>query len=345
MNPKTNNNLVLIGLVILSISSIYLLYLNFSKIKDISRLKEEFLIIKNSITNNQKNNDEVLKNLIMYIDKLNKAVFNNQPQNTLNTQRTQETNSEEIDVEVVSTNSEEIDAEVVSTNPEEIHTEVVSTNQEEIHTEEVEEVEVVYPEIVEVDVTNSEEVDDDLDLGLELTEEDINNINSLELNQENLEILNSNNKEIDIEFKNQKIVENLENSIQDITDEQTNNLDSFLSNNERNFETDEVEELKDVDLDDSEEVEGVGLGGDEEVDDELNDLSLDDLDSKSVNLEVLDNIKVDNDPDNLESIDRKKIKSKKYLNTLTVKQLKGLCKELGVKSRGNKDELVKTLMK
>ena len=328
MNPKTNNNLVLIGLVILSISSIYLLYLNFSKIKDISRLKEEFLIIKNSITNNQKNNDEVLKNLIMYIDKLNKAVFNNQSQNTLNAQRTQETNPEEIDAEVVATNPEEINAEVVTTNP-----------------EVVKEVEVVEPEVVEVEATNSEEVDDDLDLELELTEEDISNINSLELNQENLEILNSNNKEIDMEFKNQKIVENLENSIQDIANEQTNNLDSFLSNNEKNIETDEVEVLEDIDLGGSEEVEDIDLGGSEEVEDELNDLSLDDLDSKSVNLEVLDNIKVDNDPDNLESIDRKKIKSKKYLNTLTVKQLKGLCKELGVKSRGNKDELVKTLMK
>ena len=340
MNPKTNNNLVLIGLVILSISSIYLLYLNFSKIKDISRLKEEFLIIKNSITNNQKNNDEVLKNLIMYIDKLNKAVFNNQSQNTLNAQRTQETNPEEIDAEVVATNPEEINAEVVTTNLEEINAEVVTTNPEV-----VKEVEVVEPEVVEVEATNSEEVDDDLDLELELTEEDISNINSLELNQENLEILNSNNKEIDMEFKNQKIVENLENSIQDIANEQTNNLDSFLSNNEKNIETDEVEVLEDIDLGGSEEVEDIDLGGSEEVEDELNDLSLDDLDSKSVNLEVLDNIKVDNDPDNLESIDRKKIKSKKYLNTLTVKQLKGLCKELGVKSRGNKDELVKTLMK
>ena len=279
-------------------------------------------LIENLLSNNQKNNDEVLKNLIMYIDKLNKAVFNNQSQNTLNAQRTQETNPEEID------------AEVVATNPEEINAEIVVNNSEVLEVVDPEVVEVVEPEVVEVEATTSEEVDDDLDLELELTEEDISNINSLELNQENLEILNSNNKEIDMEFKNQKIVENLENSIQDIANEQTNNLDSFLSNNEKNIETDEVEVLEDIDL-----------GGSEEVEDELNDLSLDDLDSKSVNLEVLDNIKVDNDPDNLESIDRKKIKSKKYLNTLTVKQLKGLCKELGVKSRGNKDELVKTLMK
>ena len=203
---------------------------------------------------------------------------------------------------------------------------IEATNLEDVDVEEVGDVEDV--DVGDVDVGDVDV--EDVDVELELTEEDIKNINSLELNQENLEILNGNNKENDIEFKNKKIVENLEKSIQDITNEQTNNLDSFLSDNERNIETEHIEELED---------------GNGDIEDELNDLSLEDLDSKSVNLEVLDNIKVDNDPDNLESIDRKKIKSKKYLNTLTVKQLKGLCKEVGVKSRGNKDELIKTLMK
>ena len=44
-----NNNLILIGLVVFSITLIYLLYLNFVKIKDIGALKQEIAIIKDNI--------------------------------------------------------------------------------------------------------------------------------------------------------------------------------------------------------------------------------------------------------------------------------------------------------
>ena len=114
----------------------------------------------------------------------------------------------------------------------------------------------------------------------------------------------------------------------------------------------EDEEVEEVDNDDEE-------GDEEESVNELNEEnlkthneangkhnvieSIEQLDSSSVNLDMLDNVEVEEDND-LEDIDMNRVGSKKYLTALTVRQLKAICKELDVKASGNKNDIVKRIV-
>ena len=69
-----DNNLILIGLVIFSIVLIYLLYLNFAKIKDISTLKDEISNLKNSINSQRTLQSSVTNNLLTKVGELERKI-------------------------------------------------------------------------------------------------------------------------------------------------------------------------------------------------------------------------------------------------------------------------------
>ena len=137
------------------------------------------------------------------------------------------------------------------------------------------------------------------------------------------------------------------------------NIDAFFPEGEDNVNNNNLED--DVE-DDVEEIITTNKREEENVKDEVIELSeenlknhdeingkhnviesIEQLDSSSVNLDTLDNIEIVEDND-LEDVDMSKVVSRKYLTVLTVKQLKAICKEFDIKTRGNKNELIKVIV-
>lgn len=368
-----DNNLILIGLVIFSIVLIYLLYLNFAKIKDISTLKDEISNLKNSIDSQRSLQSSVTNNLLTKVGELERKIRgpmnNNLPNDTSNEL------SKDIDEEFVRAANEALltpPTEVMSIHDDNDDNDIEFENYDSDIDGDID------GEIDDIDgETDLENINDDMealdkdlddaidDLEREIENNDMDTIiplmQSNELKDElNTEIINELG-EIDIITK---IPGDINSFFPETNDDDVEEI--IISNVTEDGDNQDEGECEGGEEGEGEEEVFKGEDNDEEdVVDELNEIvelneenlknhteangehnvidSIEQLESSSVNLDTLDNIEVDEGND-LEDVNMDKVNSKKYLTALTVRQLKAICREFDIKVRGNKSELIKVII-
>lgn len=369
-----DNNLILIGLVIFSIVLIYLLYLNFAKIKDISTLKDEISNLKNSINSQRSLQSSVTNNLLTKVGELERKIRgpmnNNLPNDTSNEL------SKDIDEEFVRAANEALltpPTEVMSIHDDNDDNDIEFENYDSDIDGDID------GEIDDIDgETDLENINDDMealdkdlddaidDLEREIENNDMDTI--IPLMQSN-ELKDELNTELINELGEIDIITKIPGDINSFFPE-TNDDDDveeiIISNVTEDGDNQDEGECEGGEEGEGEEEVFKGEDNDEEdVVDELNEIvelneenlknhteangehnvidSIEQLESSSVNLDTLDNIEVDEGND-LEDVNMDKVNSKKYLTALTVRQLKAICREFDIKVRGNKSELIKVII-
>ena len=395
-----DNNLILIGLVIFSIVLIYLLYLNFIKIKDIGTLKDEISNLKNSIEGQRKLQSSVTNNILSKVGEL-ELRLKVKTINELSVEDSNETGEDEQndlyhpnnnlnkseylmpgDLPVPSElsmdhlNSNDLDDNDLNSNDLDDHDldDLDDHDLDELDDNELDDNELDDNELDDTELDDNElddtELDDNEGLDLEQIDDDMvaldkdldEAIDDLEreieedvLNGENLiSMTQTNELEEQLKTKLRNELGNVD-SVANVS----GNIDAFFPEGEANVNNNNLED--DVE-DDVEEIITTNKREEENVKDEVIELSeenlknhdeingkhnviesIEQLDSSSVNLDTLDNIEIVEDND-LEDVDMSKVVSRKYLTVLTVKQLKAICKEFDIKTRGNKNELIKVIV-
>lgn len=357
-----DNNLILIGLVIFSIALIYLLYLNFEKIKDISTLKDEISNIKSTLETQKNLQTSVTNNLLTKVGTLETMVTEGKSINDMWAEGQAKLN--EVANEVLNTppTEEEMaqmgmmiggeDGEVNDDHEDEDDYDgEVNDHEDELELENIDD------DLEDLDKDLDDAIDD---LEREIEEHEVNddstatNIESSELEEELKTDLKNELGDIDITapvpgdidaFFPESTVETNDN-LEEVDDDDVEEV--ITTNNIQPNEEEEEDVEEDTEEQDNDEVVNElseeNLKAHNEVNDKHNVIeSIEQLESSSVNLDMLDNVEVEEDND-LEDIDMKRVGSKKYLTALTVRQLKAICKELDVKASGNKNDIVKRIV-
>ena len=360
-----NQNLILVAISIISLTSIYLLYTNFQKMQDVSMIKEEIVLLKSSLSKMNSYENEIfikinerLKNIEDSRDlNLNArssttksnvdSSFDNQLTeeniNLLNQefekssidQESQESKENQED-NVDHQNTEELDN--ILLNSEELD-ELNSLDVEELNnTDEMRQTDDLQDEVLDNRVTEVEDIDVE-----ELNVESSDNIDDLVLENEDSEIDGQvNNKSFTLGNENGlSINTNLNLDLAQLLKEKgvedlPSNLEEVVTSTEQvdtaTEQVDTVTEQVDTATETKSPLDSFLIDqADNELDDLEDDLDLDDLDD----LEDLN----DNTLNNTENL------SENYLNGLTVKELKSLSKQKGLKTRGNKKELINIILK
>ena len=412
-----NNNLILIGLVLFSITLIYLLYLNFVKIKDIGALKQEIAIIKDNIQKHHALQNDMMNQFndrisAMTLSQVQSGNGGGEPSVE---EETDENHPEYMTVELPQVQSE-MHQGYLSPEEAKFHTNmhkklfenlisqglvgvgpleedednnednVITRNVDVENLQDIDEDELdLHDEDEDEDEDEDYDEDDDEEEDLK-TDVDVRTLNNDEENEGNDEL-----HDLDEELE-KELNDNLGDEL-DIGDEFEEKLGNNLIDNsakgttgtnsaEANENKDDAEDLDEIDIEKAisiNEILDEGEENTEEILDDKNDISrflveeeeeeeeevesvelneenlkafndynreldsLDKLESSSVNLDTIDNIDID-DTDDLEGIDLSKTKNRKYLNMLNVKQLRALCKKYDIKSRGNKNDLVRSII-
>lgn len=353
-----DNNLILIGLVIFSIALIYLLYLNFEKIKDISTLKDEITNIKSTLEAQKNLQTSVTNNLLTKVGTLETMVTEGKSINDMWAEGQAKLNKVAHDVLNTSPTEEEMGSMGIMVGGED---EDIDDGEDEydgeVHDEDVDELEL---ENIDDDL---EALDKDLDdaiddLEREIGEHEVNddstatNIESSELEEELKTDLKNELGDIDIAAPVPGDIDAFfpeQTNNDDIEDVDDDDVEEVITSNDADPEEDvddeEAEDEVEVEVEvDTSELNEENLKAHNEASGKHDVIeSIEQLDSSSVNLDMLDNVEVEEDND-LEDVDMGKVGSKKYLTALTVRQLKAICKELDVKASGNKNEIVKRLV-
>ena len=364
-----NQNLILVAISIISLTSIYLLYTNFQKMQDVSMIKEEIVLLKSSLSKMNSYENEIfikinerLKNIEESRDlNLNArssatksnvdSSFDNQlteeninllnqefEKSSINQEEQEDQNNEELDNILL--NSEELD-ELNSLDVEELNNtdemrqtddlqdEVVDNRVTEVEDDDVEELNVESSDNIEdllLENENSEKDGQDSNKSLTLGNEDNVNIKTnlaLDLAQllkeKGIEDLPSNLEEVNTATEQ---VDTATEQVDTATEQVDTTTEQVDTTTEQVDTTTETKSPLDSFLIDQ---------ADNELDDLEDDLDLDDLED----LEDLN----DNTLNNTENL------SENYLNGLTVKELKSLSKQKGLKTRGNKKELINIILK
>ena len=350
-----NQNLILVAISIVSLTSIYLLYTNYQKMQDVAMIREEIVLLKSSLSKMNTYENELFIKINDRLKQLEAGLVVGQvPVN--NNVSSKQTNSEltEDNIELLNQTYQD------------------EPNIVEMTTEGLEPLNLDVEEIEELNGQN--------------TTDDINEIITDEMrdtidNNDHNEILNSNN-ELDID-------DSVE--IEDINLEELDNSE-FDNNNNSIREEQVIEQLQEVnqideplkvsDLDNTtEEVpskNGLNINYQNlELNTNIN-VRLDELIDNKENVEEeetknietteskspLDSFLIENGADNLQDelgddIDLDDLDdlneeenpistptdlSENYLNGLTVKELKVITKQKGLKTRGNKKELINVIL-
>jgi hypothetical protein len=378
-----NQNLILVAISIISLTSIYLLYTNFQKMQDVTMIKEEIVLLKSSLSKMNSYENEIfikinerLKNIEESRD-LNSntrssatksnvdSIFDNQlteeninllnqefEKSSISQEEQKDHNNEELDNILL--NSEELD-ELNSLDVEELNNtdEMRQTGdlQDEVVDNRVTEVEDI--DVEELNVESSDSIED-LVLENEDSEKDgqVSNKSLTLGNEDNVSI--KTNLTLDLaQLLKEKGVEDLPSNLEEVVtateqvdtateqvDTATEQVDTATEQVDTATEqvdtaTEQVDtatEQIDTATETKSPLDSFLIDqADNELDDLEDDLDLDDLDD----LEDLN----DNTLNNTENL------SENYLNGLTVKELKSLSKQKGLKTRGNKKELINIILK
>jgi hypothetical protein len=293
-----SNNHILIGLSIVAISCIYLFYLNFTKSQE-SNFEKSMIKKINLDNSNLEKKVSKLENVVTYNNKtireLMDFVNNNNKQD-----------------------AHQVPEQVPHQVPEQVHqNEYPSDNLSEIQMKELAENNIV------IDSNTTNEVDN-------LSKENINNLNT-QNTVNNEEDLNNNKEELDEDDINEELIS--ENMEEELDEDDIN--EELISEEEIESDDKNVEEsLNDLTLDDIENINNL----DSELVNELEtELELDDDDFKLENVDLKKDLNNEDDETKLQD------NNEMNLQLSTVKELKLLAKNYGISNRGNKEELIKRI--
>jgi hypothetical protein len=293
-----SNNHILIGLSIVAISCIYLFYLNFTKSQE-SNFEKSMIKKINLDNSNLEKKVSKLENVVTYNNKtireLMDFVNNNNKQDP-----------------------QQVPHQVPDQVPHQVHqNEYPSENLSEVQMKELAENNIV------IDSNTTQEVDN-------LSEENINNLNT-QNTVNNEEDLNNNKEELDEDDINEELIS--ENMEEELDEDDIN--EELISEEEIESDDKNVEEsLNDLTLDDIENINNL----DSELVNELEtELELDDDDFKLENVDLKKDLNNEDDETKLQD------NNEMNLQLSTVKELKLLAKNYGISNRGNKEELIKRI--
>lgn len=357
-----NQNLILVAISIVSLTSIYLLYTNYQKMQDVAMIREEIVLLKSSLSKMNNYENEIFIKINDRLKQLEESlvhgkvpvrtegsaeqIINNNELTEENVELLNQNYQDEPNVVEVSTEGLEplnLDVDEIQ----ELDNLQNNLNEDtDIITNEMRDIsDTDHNNIInnsnDLDVNNSTEIED-IDLE-ELDNSDINNpdlideeqvveqlqkinqsVNSLEvtdLDDESEEIHNSNN---DLDITNNENVElevNLDINLEELI---TAKESSELSEESEVIPVSEANENKSP-LDSF-----LIESGENNLDNDFaDDLDLDDLDDLNEEENPI------SDPKEL---------TDNYLNSLTVKELKVISKQKGLKTRGNKKELINIIL-
>jgi hypothetical protein len=367
-----NQNLILMAISIVSLTSIYLLYTNYQKMQDVAMIREEIVLLKSSLSKMNSYENEIFLKINDRLKQLEEGLVSgglvSSGKPSLNNKLTEE------NVEILNQNNQD------QPNVVEVSTEGLEPLN--LRDEEIQELNDLQNQVREVDNMVSDEM-----INMSDTEHNdivVNRVNDLEVNDSteiediNLEELDNYESENTDELNDNQVIEDLENvnqsveemeelevgdlEITDLNDENENTTDDKRSlnvDNEniglndninlegliREKESNELEEVS-SNIEASKTVETSGVVESETKSpldnfliesgsDSLNNDFADDLD-----LDDLEDLNEDENP-----VSTSKELSENYLNGLTVKELKVISKQKGLKTRGNKKELINIILK
>ena len=379
-----SSNLLLVGFVLISLCCLYLLYSNFTKIRDINDLKRNIEDLKTIFFNQQKHNDETYNNLINIIksdDKISDKVLD------INIETTKTIN---IDENVKTPTLIRLTKENIN-NIKNVEN-ILTKNVENILTKNVENIltKNIDSKSINIDLEDLDKLDEMKEISeISDCESDLNsdeNVNNLDLNDNKLlneKVIDDNIFDIIHSIKNNEPQDLFNDNNSITTDPIIDDLD------ETNFDIDDLNNLMNSDDEDGNED---GNEDDENVKDNEEKTTIDDLDTLDLDNFDLDTIEVKNDSvktvidanikiisvnkdttDTTETIeldallsgteDIKNIKNiningngsdnsnekteynLENLNNMSIKQLKEVAKQYKAKISGTKQDLIQSISK
>jgi len=348
-----NQNLILVAISIVSLTSIYLLYTNYQKMQDVAMIREEIVLLKSSLSKMNTYENELFIKINERLKQLEAGlVVGKVPVNT--TVSSEQTNSEltEDNVELLNQTYQD------------------EPNIVEITTEGLEPLNLGVEEIEELN-------------GIQNTTDDINEIITDEMRDtsdiEHNDVLNNNNgldieDSVEIEDIDLEELDNYEVDNNSINDDQVieqlqeiNQVDEPLKVSDLDNTTEEVSSKNGLNISNQnlELKTNINIRLDELIDNKGNveeevtintetteskspldsfliengtDILQDELDD-DIDLDDLDDLNEEENP-----IPTPNDLSENYLNGLTVKELKVITKQKGLKTRGNKKELINVIL-
>ena len=340
-----HQNLILVAISIVSLTSIYLLYTNYQKMQDVAMIREEIVLLKSSLSKMNTYENEIFLKINERLKQLEDGLVSGQVPRTVNSVE-QPNNNEltEENIELLNQNyqNEENVVEVSTEGLEPLG----------LDSEEIQELNDLQNQVDEVDnIINDDEMRNMNDN--ENSDVILNRVNNLEVTEpvelEDIELEELNSSEID----NEEVNANLNLSNEENLEVNSNiniNLKNLITTNEREQSVEEpVEELVEELVE--EPVEELV----EELEEQPSDQTKSPLDSFLIENSVDnldDDLADDLDLDDLDDLNENENPittpsdlSENYLNGLTVKELKVISKQKGLKTRGNKKELINIILK
>ena len=318
-----NNNYVLLGLSILAIASIYLFWLNFKQSREIQNLWSQIGQVGGDTPGIQEEFVKKIEQLGGNLDQLNKYVFGDllprleeQQKFIVDHNLNQTVEGNDPDVANSDDANDEVDGDddddemiVLDLKQEEINNiEHLSDNDNDNLNESKSNLED--NKNSDFDDADDESAEQDIDIS-ELTMENLSNLTDLNLENDNIYNIN--------------ITEVNDNADNDNVDTDVDNTDDDQENNEES-------NIEDMDFDDM------------DIDMSSIKVNLDSDKSNNLSVVVEDTTKVINitSNNNNENINSNDIVLKSLEDT-TIKELKEIAKIVGVKSKGNKEELYNSI--
>ncbi len=288
-----DNNHILIGLVILTISCIYLFYLNYTKHNDFEKLSREV----NTLKKINKVNSEKLLLLNSNLEKAPKSELTNT--NLVEHNNNNKCNEIRCDETICETQC------TLNCKPENLENDVVNDSLG-LTSNEIDEIE---------NLDNAANNDDNLHIDTDNTDNfNLENNNIVELNENFNDNIPTEDVELDLDIE---VEETNINETSDLEVEEQSNemlLNEEVKITEQNIIVESVDE-NEMNLDLNLEVNSL----DNEVDSELNNL----IDQDNLTENNIDNSQIINN-----------------LDSMTLKELRVAAKNIGLKTKGNKDDII-----
>ena len=286
-----SSNLLLVGFALVSICCLYLLYSNFTKVRDINEMKNKFEDLKNIFFNQQKQNDEsYIKIMSLLQDSMNtQPNTQTQPNIQSNTQPSITTKKININPKLSSTNIINIFSEL--------------NEDDENYSNDNNNNKIINLDLQELD--NLSNVDGDGDGDGDEVDIDGNGNGDDEIdNLDNDSAIDGNVDKINIfEINTSKLhIEDFDDTNSITTDPIINDIDELddITDN-KHYDIDNIDNIEDIDnIDNIEDIDDIDdIDNIEDIDDIDNIEDIDDID----NLEDIDNIDNLEDIDNIDNID------------------------------------------
>ena len=341
-----NQNLILVAISIISLTSIYLLYTNFQKMQDVSMIKEEIVLLKSSLSKMNSYENEIFI-------KINERLKNIEDSRDLNSKTISSSNKSN----VVSSFDNQLTEENINLLNQEFEKSSISQEDQKDQKDQKDNI-----------LLNSQELDELNSLDVE----GLNHTDEMRQTDDNLQDNVVDNRvteleDLDVEELNVESTDNieyllLENEDSEIDGQVSNKSLTIDNENNLNIDTsltlDIAQLLKEKGIDDlpsnleevntTEQVDTTTEQVDTTTENKspLDSFLIDQVDNK---LDILEDELDLDDLEDLEDLNENSVSnvenlSENYLNGLTVKELKSLSKQKGLKTRGNKKELINIIL-